>query len=233
MPSIRRNTATTTRTVFSPSPSGVGVQETEIEFTWYMGMSTEVRRKSIQNLHEKCRSIGFTNVLEASSKSKQKLGIQLSAFFLKNILGYPVENIFQSSKVFKDGGPYRDLLHVPPNTAKKDPRLKNSGPLTEFTLNKIDFPLEPKSLFYDWVYVNVLFSERNTHLRDEFFSSRFDAFSDIEFNPSKSFSCQARTLALCVSLYNNKCIDDFIHNPILFARANSLYDSRMIQPRLL
>ena len=216
----------TVRPIFIPQKNGIGVIEQNIEFDWHMGMSAEVRKRSIKSLHEKAKEAGFNHILEASSKSGQSIGIQLSAFFLKNIKGYPVENLFQSSKVFVNGGPYRDLLTVTPREAKKDSRLKESGEMVKFTFNQKDFPLEPKSLFYDWLYLNVLFSERNLALREEFFDNHFDAFSDIEFNPQKSFSCQARTLALCVSLYENESVQDFIRDPVGFSQEFDLYKKK-------
>lgn len=214
----------TKRPIFIPNVQNIGVIEQEIEFDWHMGMSAEVRKRSIKSLHEQAKSKGFKKILEASSKSEQSIGIQLSAFYLKNIKGYPVENLFQSSKIFENGGPYRDLLTVTPREAKKDLRLKESGNLIRFEINGNQYPLEPKSLFYDWLYLNVLFSERNLDLREEFFEMKFDAFSDIEFNPTKSFSCQARTLALCVSLYRNESVQDFIKDPISFSQEFNLYN---------
>ena len=216
----KKSIGRTVRPIFIPNRNSIGVIEQEIEFNWYMGMSLEVRRR----FHEKAKEQGFNHILEASSKSEQEIGIQLSAFFLKNIKGYPVENLFQSSKVFVNGGPYRDLLTVTPREAKKDSRLRESGKMVKFTFNQKDFPLEPKSLFYDWLYLNVLFSERNLVLRETFFENYFDAFSDIEFNPQKSFSCQARTLALCVSLYENEGVQDFIQDPVGFSQKFDLYN---------
>lgn len=213
----------TTRPIFIPNRDSIGVVEQYIEFDWHMGMSAEVRKRSINSLHQEAQKQGFNNILEVSSKSEQKIGIQLSAFFLRNIKDYPVENLFQSSKVFEKGGPYRDLLTVTPREAKRDERLRNSGNLIGFTFNNKNYPLEPVSLFYDWLYINVLFSERNLELRERFFGSKFDSFSDIEFNPEKSFSCQARTLALCVSLYENKSIREFIDDPINFSQMFNLY----------
>lgn len=215
----------TTRPIFIPKQKTIGVMEKNISFDWHMGMSVEVRKRSIKSLHEEAKKAGFLNILEASSKSEQKIGIQLSAFFLTNITGYPVENLFQSSKVFENGGPYRDLLTKTPKEAKQDERLKNSGNMVKFSFNKQDFPSEPKSLFYDWLYINVLFSDKNLDLREEFFNLNFDAFSDIKFNPKKSFSCQARTLALCVSLYKNESIAEFIKDPVNFAKKWNLYST--------
>ena len=213
----------TTRPIFIPNRDSIGVVEQYIEFDWHMGMSAEVRKRSINSLHQEAQKQGFNNILEVSSKSEQEIGIQLSAFFLRNIKGYPVENLFQSSKVFEKGGPYRDLLTVTPREAKRDECLRNSGNLIRFTFNNKNYPLEPVSLFYDWLYIKVLFSERNLELRERFFGSKFDSFSDIEFNPEKSFSCQARTLALCVSLYENKSVREFIDNPIKFSQIFNLY----------
>lgn len=224
---MQKNIGKTARPIFIPLRDNIGVIEQDIEFDWHMGMSAEVRKRSIRSLHQEAKKQGFNKILEASSKSEQQIGIQLSAFFLKNIKNYPVENLFQSSKVFENGGPYRDLLTVTPREAKKDNRLKESGKMTKFSFNNKDFPLEPKSLFYDWLYLNVLFSDRNSDLREELFDNHFDAFSDIEFNPNKSFSCQARTLALCVSLYENESVKDFIQDPIGFAQEFELYGQRI------
>ncbi len=223
-----KNIGRTIRPIFIPNRNSIGVIERNIGFDWYMGMSAEVRKRSIRSLHQEAKEQGFNHILEASSKSEQDIGIQLSAFFLKNAKGYPVENLFQSSKVFENGGPYRDLLTLTPREAKKDERLQNSGKLITFSFNNKDYPLEPKSLFYDWLYLNVLFSERNLLLREKFFESKFEAFSDIEFNPGKSFSCQARTLALCVSLYENESIRDFIANPVQFSQKFDLYSKKPI-----
>lgn len=220
---MRKNIGKTARPIFIPLRENIGVIEKNIEFDWHMGMSSEVRKRSIHSLHQEAKKQGFNKILEASSKSEQQIGIQLSAFFLKNTTNYPVENLFQSSKVFENGGPYRDLLTVTPREAKKDSRLKENGNMIKFSFNNKDFPLEPKSLFYDWLYLNVLFSDRNSDLREELFDNHFDAFSDIEFNPNKSFSCQARTLALCVSLYENESVKDFIQDPIGFAQEFELY----------
>ena len=218
-------TGRTKRPLFIPDRKNIGVSEIMIEFDWHMGMSAEVRKRSVRSLHETAAKSGFGNILEASSKSENPVGIALSAFFLKNANGVPVENLFQSSKVFEHGGPFRDLLdkNVLPRAAKKDARLKNSGRLLKFVFNNKEFPLEPKSLFYDWLYINVLFADQNLDLRERFLASGFDASSDIEFNPEKSINCQARTLALCVSLYENESVRDFVRDPVGFAREFDLY----------
>ena len=105
--------------------------------------------------------------------------------------------MYQSSKIFQAGGPYRDLLFVSPKEAKQDARLKESGKVIGFQWRADSpWPLEPKSLFYDWIYLKTL--EQNPGLAEQL--EDFDGFTDIEFNPAKSFNCQARSCALWLGL---------------------------------
>ena len=67
-----------------------------------------------------------------------------------------LECAFQSSKVFEHGGSFRDLLSKTSREAKKDDRLKSSGRLVKFNYDDIDFSLEPKTFFYDWLYMKFL-----------------------------------------------------------------------------
>lgn len=80
----------------------------DYEFQWFSGFSLAQKQRSIDALHN---AIVFmnkeANPLEISTKGTIDLGIKLSAFNLK-LNGYTLENIFQSSKVFSNGGPYRD-----------------------------------------------------------------------------------------------------------------------------
>ena len=84
--------------------------------------------------------------MEISTKSLENIGIKLSAFNLQ-IDNYTLENIFQSAKVFENGGPYLDLLDLSPKEAKRDERLHNSGSLKAFRYQNEDFPLIPKTVF--------------------------------------------------------------------------------------
>lgn len=208
------------RPLFIPTASGRSfVRTININFNWSPGFSLTQKQKSIRSLHESAAiKFGISNILEVSTKSNIKLGVNLSAFNLKNSFvhsfeNYPVENIFQSSKVFAYGGPYKDLLQLSPAHAKKDSRLRESGSLTGFSFFGENWPLEPVSAFYDWIYINSLIS--NEYLEKQVLN--FEAFTDIEFNPKKSINCQAYSLALYVSLRkrgisntNLKCRDKFL-----------------------
>ena len=74
------------------------------------------------------------------------------------------------------------------------------------------FSTEPKSFFYDWLYVNAV-SQDDSIMRS---LVEYDAFTDIEFNPKKSFSCQARSAAILVSIYRKGILERCLESPELF-----------------
>ena len=188
-----------TRPVYIPQPNGDLLVKTEmIDFEWFPGMSKSQKQKSIAALHASAQQqLNLGDVLEVSSKSTCTLGNALSAFNLM-IKGssshrqFSVECAYQAAKVFEHGGPYSDLLGKSSREAKKDARLKTSGRLTGFLSNGEQWPLEPKTVYYDWLYINAL--KLQPALAVDLQS--FDAFTDIEFNPKKSLNCQAYSVAL-------------------------------------
>lgn len=204
-----------TRPLFIPNKSGEpGAEEKLLDFKWHPGMAKSQKQKSIVELHSVAHSLGFDRVLEISSKSDDELGIKLSAFNLlietkKNKNIFTVETAFQGSKVFSRGGPYKDLFGLDSLAAKKDIRLKESGQLIGFEFFGKSFPLEPRTYFYDWVYINAL--ANNEELSEEVKS--FDAFTDIEFNPKKSINCQAHSVAVYLSLVKMGVIREALSSP--------------------
>lgn len=179
--------------------------EKEAEFVFYNGFSLIQKQKSIISFHNAIKEPS-KKVIDISTKSPNDLGIKLSAFNLLykiNDKEYPLENVFQSAKVFDNGGPYLDMLLLSPYEVKKDIRLKTSGKLVCFKLNGIEYPLEPKTLFYDWVYCNALFCQKD--LAKEIVN--YNCFTDIEYNHKKSINCQARSVAIFVSLYKKGLLE--------------------------
>lgn len=198
-----------TRPIFTPSLSGkLLVQTHHIDFQWFPGMSKSQAQKSIASLHAAAGlQLGVDQVLEISSKSADDLGVQLSAFNLmmtKHGREFSLECAFQSSKVFEQGGPFIDLLDATSIDAKRDPRLDQHGPLTKFSFFGMDWELEPRTAFYDWLYVNAL--HRHPALATEVLT--YAAFSDIAFNPKRSINCQAYAAALYVSLHGRGLLND-------------------------
>ena len=158
-------------------------------FVFNSGFSKTQKQKNVVALHS---SIGRKS-LEVSTKSFDNLGVKLSAFNLK-LQGIPLECVFQSSKKYEKGGPYTDLMFVQPREAKRDERHHSSGRLISFVYNGIEFPLEPKTIFYDYIYLKAVREQFTTAELKEIMD--FEFFTDIEFNPQKSINCQAKSVAL-------------------------------------
>ncbi|ELV07396.1 Hypothetical protein F387_01816 [Wohlfahrtiimonas chitiniclastica SH04] len=213
------------RPIFIPSyDTDIFVITKEIEFTWFPGLSISQKQKSISALHNAATNNNYcASPLEVSTKSPHTIGVQLSAFNLSGThlndptKKYTVETIFQSSKVFEFGGPYRDLMYKSSLEAKKDPRLLTSGALQYFLFKQQKWGLIPHTIFYDWIYLNIL--QMNQSLIKNL--DQYDAFTDIEFNPKKSINCQAYSLALFKSLQHRGLLDEALLNQESFIRTIS------------
>lgn len=215
------------RPIFVPTSGGKElVKEVYFSITWHSGFAPTQKKKNILALHQAAARAGYSSLLEISSKSEQKLGQHLSAFHLKvhaeSVGDIRMEAAFQGSKVFERGGPYTDLYSAEGKVAKRDPRLHESGRLTSFRFNGFSFPLEPKTIFYDWLYVTAIFPHRDWLER----LYKYAGFTDIEFNPSKSINCQARSCALFVSLMKNGLLQQAVASPKAFTELISHYDYR-------
>lgn len=207
------------RPIFLPSNSENNlVDSITIDFLWHPGLSKSQKQKSIRSLHESAnkKTQKELSILEISSKSEKTLGVSLSAFNLMHITPdgneTSVETLFQGGKVFKKGGPFTDLYDKPSRDAKKDERLFNSGELIEFRYGDKIWPLQPKTAFYDWLYVSALYSKKL--LAEKLME--YDGFSDIEFNPAKSINCQAFSAALYKSLNQRNMLEEALSSQKTF-----------------
>lgn len=205
------------RPVFMPRVNSDNLVKTDmVRFERHVGFASRQKKKSINDMHQVIRKkYGFSHVLELSSKSGNKLSFLLSPLSLKltNEDGsqYSVENAFQSSMIFEDGGPYTDLLSAPPRQARKDERLMTSGELIGYNYFDIEWSVEPLTTFYDWLYVNAL--KQNTQLHEEVM--QYQAFTDLEFNPKKRIHCAAYALAMFVALNKRELLDN-VEDPMTF-----------------
>jgi len=208
------------RPIFIPNSNGnLMVVAMPIEFTWHPGMSKSQKQKSIRSLHDAARNDrGVENILEISSKSESELGVRLSAFNLllktPNGTKAAIEVLFQGSKVFSRGGPYTDIYQKTSREAKKDERLKESGHLLAFQYMDFEWPLNPQTVFYDWLYLSAL--QENSDLASEML--KYDGFSDIEFNPKKSINCQAAAAALYKALVEKELLELAMSSPKEFIK---------------
>jgi hypothetical protein len=199
------------RPIFTPSLNGSLLVSTHhVQFQWSPGMAKSQAQKSIDSLHEQAKErLNLDSVLEISSKSRDDDGVRLSAFnlMIKTVRyerEFSLECAYQASKVFERGGPFKDLLKVKSIDAKRDPRLTQCGRLIKFQFFGTDWPLEPRTAFYDWLYINAL--HKKPELAKVVLTYR--AFSDIAFNPERSINCQAYAAALYVSLYERGLLTD-------------------------
>ncbi|MGA7525438.1 MAG: hypothetical protein WBW84_23510 [Acidobacteriaceae bacterium] len=207
------------RPIFIPAAnSGHLVEEVFLPIQWHSGFAPIQKERNILELHTAARAAGFSPLLEVSTKSERTAGRHLSAFHLKvKTKGHgcvPLECVFQGSKVFEQGGPYTDLYSKDVREAKKDNRLRESGRIIGFELDGRSFSLEPKTFFYDWLYIGAIFEHREWLSRLEGYAG----FTDIEFNPQKSINCQARSMALFIVLKRRNLLEEAVGSPENFRR---------------
>ena len=193
------------RPFFIPNDNKDELVKTElVEFKWFSGFAKVQKQKSISSFHENIsKQFKYNKILEISTKSKDILGVKLSAFNLKiNFKNkeYFLESLFQGSKVFSNEGPYEDIYKKESIDAKKDERIKRSD-LKEFSFFGEKFTLEFD--FYSWLYFLAL--KQNKKLTGEIL--HYQAFTDIEFNPEKSLNCQAYSAALYLSMIKNNILN--------------------------
>jgi hypothetical protein len=170
-----------------------------VEFTWVPGLALSQKQKNIQALHNAISKTGFSSkVLEISTKSKEQLGISLSAFNLLLPGGYSVETAYQTGKVFEgECGPFPEILSQDGREVRKYVQQMGEGKaIVGFSFEGEVWPTTPTRLFYNWLYCKAL--QVNTQHAAAL--QAYGAYTDIEFNPQKSVNCQAYAAALFQSL---------------------------------
>ena len=237
------------RPIFIPNKTeSAGALTKIIDFKWHSGFAKIQKQKSVFSLHESAKQDkSINNILEISSKSEISEGVKLSAFnltidlytlglseqLLKSeyinqvVNGSPfttIEMVFQSSKCFRNGGPYRDLLRGDSLSAKREPRLKESGELKEFNLFEDKFELNPTTFFYDWLYITALNQPHNRKLSQSLLE--YDAFTDIEFNPKTSINCQANSAAIYTSLVRSNQLNAALKSKNTFKKILDVHYER-------
>jgi hypothetical protein len=218
------------RPIFVSTPESDDlVKEIFFQIHWHSGFARVQKEKNIEELHAAAALDGYRDLLEISTKSKSERGRHLSAFHMtadtKAYGTIKLELAFQGSKVFERGGPFTDLYRKGEKEigeAKRDPRLHNSGNLIGFRFEGFDFPLEPKTVFYDWLYISFLKNFRDWAPK----LYAYGGFTDVEFNPHRSINCQARSCALFLSLMRRNLLEKAVESPQAFITLLSDFDYR-------
>lgn len=204
------------RPIFLPLAEAPFWDAVDVEFQWHPGMAISQKQKSIDSLHHSALdTLEISWPLEVSSKSTSALGTCLSAFRLgilhETIGEISLESAFQGSKVFSQSGQIIDAYNMESRESKAFAgHINESEELVGFHWMGRNWPLEPKSWFYDWLYINGIvhsLPEAPAQIR------RHDAFTDIEFNPKKSFNCQARSCAIIASTKDDEELRALLMNP--------------------
>lgn len=196
------------RPVFMAKKSYPFYQTVEISFKYFAGFAMVQKRKNIAEIHA-----GFEKlypdvpVLEASSKAATELGKSLSPFYLMaedDGHQYPVECVFQASKVFQAGGPFLQLLNMEAIKAKTTSLTKTKGALLYYQYQNEKYPLDPKGWLFDWIYMKAL--QNHPQLQEK--AMEYSAFTDIAFNPKTGSTCQAKCLAVFKGLSQKGILDE-------------------------
>ncbi len=209
------------RPVFKASAVFPYVKTIQTEFVYYSGFALSQAQKSAVSLHNSYLAKypeDTGKILEVSTRSTEPLGKALSAFNLQYRTDcgkeVPLECVFQAGKCFENGQQYKDLLKASARDAKRDPRLRESGSVVSFELEGRIYPIVPRTLFYDWLYIAALM--QHERLADE--AMAFSVFTDIAFNPEKSINCQARAVALYVALRTADKLTETMKDVEIFRR---------------
>jgi hypothetical protein len=197
----------------------------DFEIKWVSGLSLSQKQKNIEIFHRAISerfSVELDRILEVSTKSKTEIGRLLSSFNLKfkmNDSEYAFESVYQSSKVFQDGlfdtHQYNEWLALNGYDAKKRSQ-KIKLPLAEFRFNQRSFSLEPKTLFFDWLYIGCI-EQYNLG----FLLKQYNYFTDIEFNPVKMVSTQANALCKYKWLVDHNLVEEYLQDPIKFYKGEN------------
>ena len=195
------------RPLFIPQKKRVGLIRIDVDFEYVSGQASVQKRKCVRSLHKSIKNMGYIeNPLEVSTASECELGIKTSAFNL-NIIDEEkgelvLESVYHATKVFKNHGVELSLLRMGARESKKraNALLKKYGVIEGYHYRGIDFPEEPKSLCFTWLYFQAL---KYLPTKELSFLAQFDGFTDLNFKIDSMGNCQAHAMALFVSIYNH------------------------------
>ena len=197
--------------------TGKAFEERIVEFEYIKGMAFSQKQKNVLSFHKSIsEQFPGSRIIEISTKSQTPIGVKLSAFNLK-LDGFPLECVFQSSKVFEGGVQYKNLLYEDPKSAKQFIRDNVFLPLANFNYNGKMFEIYPRTMFYDYIYISALLQSNI----DTMEIARYDIFTDIEFNEKKQYNCQARACAIYAYMLRNRSVEYYMSSKERFKELHS------------
>ena len=213
------------RPVFVPNPSGTRlVTEVPVEFHWHPGMAASQKKKKRCRIacggEQPSRTCQYPRDIEQVRAQGRHPAQRIpSAPDERTGMRPPWNAGSREARFSKAADPLPISISSP--RAKQNVTLDcvKAGDLVGFRFEGRDFPLSPATAFYDWIYIRALAPHSDWAQK----LGRFDAFSDIEFNPTKSVNCQARSCATFVALCHRREVqaaaNDFDHYKTLMGVA--------------
>lgn len=190
-----------------------------VTFTYIKGMAFSQKVKNVLSFHSSIQEqFPAVRILEVSTKSSNPLGVALSAFNLM-LDGRSVESVYHSSKVFSDGTCFDFLRDYAPMEAKRFIREHGMRELKCYRFDGQEVSLEPKTLFYDFIYIKALL--QNPMISKNL--KNYDLFTDIEFNEKKGLNCQARACAIYSYMLRTGTVEKYMASMESF---KGVYDFR-------
>lgn len=195
------------------------------DIKWVNGLSMLQKQQNIEALHQAIFdrfSDEPNRIAEMYTKSKTEIGRTLCSFNIKLMISecdYAFESVYQSSKVFGDGLfdtlQHAEWLILDGYEAKRRSQ-EIQLPLAEFRFNDRSFPLIPKTMFFDWLYISFI-----KQYSLSFLNNQYDYFTDIEFNPKKMVSTQANTVCKYRCLVEHNLVEEYLQDPIKYYKGGN------------
>lgn len=160
-------------------------------FEWAPGFSLKQHQKCVANLHYKInQNTAQSDILEVSTRSTNPLGVKLSALKLR-YKGVSMEKLYQDAKRYKK-------VHVTLTTVPA--YIQDTYELAGFYFEGTFWQAntDDMSAFYDYLYCLAV---KESLSYDEIMEiTDYGIFTDIAFNPERSYNTQARACAFIKAL---------------------------------
>lgn len=205
------------------------VYEKLVEFPWYSGFTLPQKRRGVTSLHDKARdTLGLDKILEVSTRSFDAVGRKLSPFYQRRKVpgyggprGVALESLFAGVKVFARGGPYTELLDLPPTKAllNRKNTQKAQGKLRYLQLGEERFG---RISGYDYLYISTAAPTLSEEEWAEL--ATFQGFSEITLPFANSWTCQAGSAALMAELKHRDLLDEALQSYEAFVQTVNKLD---------
>lgn len=136
---------------------------------------------------------------------------------------YPIENVFLASEVFKNGGPYKDLLTMKAKDARKDPRITDFKEFEGYYHKGMIFFSSEAQDLYNYLFASAL---KNTESEIAKKLLTYDAFFDGNQTANTYKLNSSISLAVYKGLVNQGLLEKALENKKSFLECQEILRSR-------